>query len=100
MREWIWKSAGETAMLVPYCLGLLARMIPEAFGLANGDAQLLAHLPQCDVGSKDFECPRLAPPAYLASASAEQLPARFGDRMDTNVVPHGKLTRAQRFEIL
>jgi hypothetical protein len=75
-------------------------MIPEAFGLANGDAQLLAYLPQRDIGSKDFERPRLAPPAHLASAPAEQFPARLEHHIDINLVPHGKLTRAQRFEIL
>jgi hypothetical protein len=33
-----------------------------------------------------------------ASAPAEQFPARFEHRIDINLAPLGKLTRAQRFE--
>jgi len=75
------------------------RSIPEAFGLADGNGQFFAHLPQRDLGSKDFERPGLAPPAQIASALAEQFPARVEHHLDIDFVPNGKLTRAQRFQI-
>src|ERR1039458_5298912 len=75
------------------------RSIPEAFGVADGNDQFVAHLPQRDVGSKDFERPGLAPPARIASSLAEQLPARFERHLDIDFVPHGKLTRTQLIQV-
>src|ERR1017187_6343328 len=78
---------------------LPARSIPEAFGVSDGNDQFVAPLPQRDVRSKDFERPGLAPPARIASAVAEQFPARFEHLLNIDFVPHGKLTRSQLIQV-
>src|ERR1017187_1681093 len=87
------ERAVESRLLLPGC------SIPEALGLGDRNAQFLGHLPQRDVGSKDFERPGLAPPAQIASALAEQFPARFEHHVDIDFVPNGKLTGAQLFHV-
>src|ERR1035437_5402390 len=87
------ERAVESRLLLPGC------SIPEALGLGDRNAQFLGHLPQRDVGSKDFERPGLAPPAQIASALAEQFPARFEHHVDIDFVPHGKLTRTQLIQV-